>query len=105
MTDPAPLRPVEIDRIRHWQRAMLIYYGAAMTALVLVGGLTLMYMDVAWLRRSALGLVLMLVAGATLVQFRARCPRCGLRLGAQARLFLPDKCRRCGVDFGSIRHS
>ena len=46
----------------------------------------------------ALGVGL-LVAAATYVQFSGKCPRCSTRLGRQARLVLPERCRVCGVEF------
>ncbi len=78
---------------------MIRYYAMAMTAIAIAAGLAVTYGETPWARRSALGLVLVLVLAAAVVQFRERCPRCGSRLGTQSRLLLPDKCRKCGVLF------
>ncbi|HEX2334869.1 MAG TPA: hypothetical protein VHI72_00195 [Hyphomicrobiaceae bacterium] len=99
MTDPRPLTGDEATRIWRWQRQMFMFYGIAMVLLALAGGLVLFFGDLAWVRRAALAAVLILVVAATFVQFRERCPRCGLRLGSQSRLFLPEQCRRCSVVF------
>jgi ribosomal protein S27AE len=53
----------------------------------------------AWVRRAALVLLLALIAAATFVQFRERCPRCGRRGGWHRRLFLPAQCPGCGAEF------
>jgi hypothetical protein len=78
---------------------MVRYYAMAMTTIAIAAALAVTYGETAWMRRSALGLVLVLVLAAAVVQFRERCPRCGSRLGTQSRLLLPDKCRKCGVVF------
>jgi hypothetical protein len=99
MTDPRPLSRDELTRIWRWQSQMFIFHGVAMVLLALAGVLILFFGDLAWVRRAALAAVLSLVVAATFVQFRERCPRCGLRLGSQGRLFLPEQCRRCSVVF------
>ena len=63
------------------------------------GAAMLMFGDLAWVRRAALAVLVVLLVAATIVQFRERCPRCGLRLGSHGRLFLPEQCRGCGVAF------
>jgi hypothetical protein len=78
---------------------MFVFYGIATALLGVAVGLMLAFGDLGWVRRAALGVLILLVVLATAVQFRERCPRCGMRLGAHGRLFLPDQCRGCGVDF------
>lgn len=41
--------------------------------------------------------VIFLVAGGVWLQFSVRCPSCGVRLGRQSRLIVPERCRACGV--------
>lgn len=96
---PAPLTRPELERLWRWERHMIRYYAAAMAILLAAGVLAMAYSDVVWLRRGVLGLVVVLLLAATYVQFRERCPRCGMRIGSQSRLMLPNKCRRCGVAF------
>ena len=48
---------------------------------------------------SLLAFVLVLVAVATMLQLRERCPRCGARLRTKSLLRLPRGCRICGVAF------
>ena len=33
------------------------------------------------------------------IQFSAKCPNCGSRIGFQSRLLLPSRCTKCGVSF------
>jgi hypothetical protein len=99
MTDPVPLTPSELARIWRWQGRMFAFYGIAIALMALAGALMLMFGDLAWVRRAAVALLLGLLVAATMVQFRERCPRCGLRLGSHGRLFLPEQCRCCGVVF------
>lgn len=53
--------------------------------------------DLAW-PLTLIGVPVLLAAGAA-VQFRTQCPRCGHRIGRQARMFLPEACKSCGVEF------
>ncbi|HXE70168.1 MAG TPA: hypothetical protein VN523_12475 [Hyphomicrobiaceae bacterium] len=99
MTDPVPLTPSELARIWRWQRRMFVFYGIAIALLALAGALMLMFGELAWVRRAAVAWLFVLLAAAAMVQFRERCPRCGLRLGSHGRLFLPEQCRGCGVVF------
>jgi hypothetical protein len=99
MTDPGPLTASERARIWRWQRRMFVFYGIAIALLGLAGAAMLMFGDLAWVRRAALAVLVVLLVAATIVQFRERCPRCGLRLGSHGRLFLPEQCRGCGVAF------
>ena len=78
---------------------MIRYYALATVAIIAAAALTFTYSDTPWIRRSMLaGVVGLMVAGA-FVQFRERCPRCSARVGAQTRLLLPGKCKKCGVIF------
>jgi hypothetical protein len=99
MTELAPLTTGEHNRLWRWQRRMLFFYGIAIALLALAGALMLLFGELAWVRRAALALLLALIAAATIVQFRERCPRCRRRLGWHGRLFLPAQCPGCGVEF------
>jgi len=99
MSNPLPLTPGERARIWRWQRRMFLFYGVAIALLGLGAAAMALVGDLAWVRRTALALLLVLLVAASLVQFRERCPRCGLRLGSHGRLFLPEQCRGCGVLF------
>jgi hypothetical protein len=99
MIEPAPLTTGEHNRLWCWQRRMLFFYGIAIALLALAGALMLLFGELAWVRRAALALLLALIAAATFVQFRERCPRCRRRLGWHGRLFLPAQCPGCGVEF------
>ena len=91
--------PHELARLWGWQRRMFAFYGVAIALLGAAVALMLAFGALVWVRRTALGVLILLVVVATAVQFRERCPRCGLRLGAHGRLFLPEQCRGCKVAF------
>jgi len=99
LSPPTPLAPHEHARVWRWQRRMFIFYGIAIALLAAAGVAMFGFGELAWVRRAALGVLVLLVALATAIQFSERCPRCGLRLGAHGRLLLPEQCRGCGVAF------
>ena len=78
---------------------MTRFHAVAMSLLVLCAAAAYFWSDVAWVRRSLLGVVLILVAAATVLQLREKCPRCGARLRTKSLLRLPAKCSMCGVAF------
>jgi hypothetical protein len=93
------LTGVELARIWRWERHMIVFYACAITLIATAMAAAVSFGDIAWLRRSLLGLVLVLVVAGSFVQFREKCPRCGRRLGSQSRLLLPERCRGCRVKF------
>ena len=99
MSAPKPLTHGELERLWRWERHMLRFHAVAMTVLALCAAATYFYSDIAWLRRSMLALVLLLVVAATILQVREKCPRCGARLRTKSLLRLPDKCGVCGIPF------
>jgi hypothetical protein len=78
---------------------MIRFHAIAATLLGLGAASAYYWSDVTWLRRSLLVLVLALVAAATVLQLRERCPRCRARLRTKTMLRLPAKCAFCGVAF------
>ena len=99
MRAPEPLNHTELQRLWQWERHMVRFHAAAFTVLVLCAAATFFYSDIAWVRRSVLVVVLVLVAAATTLQLREKCPRCGARLRTKTMLRLPAKCQFCGVAF------
>lgn len=99
MRQQEPLTHEDMTPLWRWERQMGWFHIGAMGALVLAGVVVHNYGDLAWLRRFLLGAVLVLVVGATVLQFRARCPRCNARVRSKILRMLPDKCAACGVDF------
>ncbi len=99
MSKPAPLTRHERRRIWRWQRQMFAFYSLAMALLALAAALLFWFGELAVMRRATLLGVGVLFLAASFVQFRERCPRCGLRLGRHGRLLLPERCRGCGVAF------
>ena len=96
---PRPLDEAERAHVRRWQRTM---YGYFFFAMLVIAGLFVAaqhYGDSPKARTLVLIGVGLLVAAATYVQFSGKCPRCSTRLGRQARLVLPERCRVCGVEF------
>jgi hypothetical protein len=91
--------PHELALLWRWQWRLFVFYGVAIAVLGVAVGLMLAFGDLAWVRRTALGVLSLLLVCATALQFRQRCPRCRTRLGAHGRLFLPEQCCGCGVAF------
>jgi hypothetical protein len=96
---PEPLTPDELQRLWRWERHMTRFHAVAMAALVLCAGAAYLWSDIAWVRRSLLGVVLVMVAAATVLQLRERCPRCNARLRTKSLLRLPARCSICGIAF------
>lgn len=99
MPAPEPLTPDELQRLWRWERHMVRFHAVAMTVLVLGAGAAFLWSDIAWVRRLLLGLVLAMVAAATVLQLRERCPRCNARLRTKSLLRLPARCNICGIAF------
>ena len=96
---PEPLNADEIERLRVWERRMYRFHTLSIPALVLCAAAALYWIEVAWARRLFLAIVLVLVAAATVLQMRERCPRCNARLRTTLMLRLPQRCHYCGVAF------
>ena len=94
-----PLSRDELQRLWRWERHMTRFHAVAMTLFVLCAAAAFVWSDIAWVRRSLLALVLLLVAAATVLQLREKCPRCGSRLRTKSLLRLPDRCNMCGIPF------
>jgi lipopolysaccharide export LptBFGC system permease protein LptF len=93
--DMRPLSERELADLQLWQRKMVWSFAFATVLLVVALAVQL----TVGLPRSVevvVGVLWMgLVAYGIVVQFSARCPRCGARLGLQTRLLVPPYCMRC----------
>jgi len=98
-TKPAPLTAEECHRIWRWEGLMIGYYATAMVLIVLSMLLLSVVPESSLARGAVIGLILLLIVVGYVVQFRERCPRCRTKLGRQARVLLPLKCKSCGVVF------
>jgi hypothetical protein len=96
---PEPLTRTELQRLWRWERDMGRFHTAAIAALLVCALAIYLYSDIAWARRSVLVAVIALVAAATVLQLRERCPRCNARLRTKTLLRLPARCHFCGVAF------
>jgi hypothetical protein len=95
---PEPLTREELERLWRWESRMVRFHMMAVPVLGLVVLTAFSYSEIVWLRRAVLGVVLVLVVAATVLQLSERCPRCRARL--RVRLFrLPARCHYCGVAF------
>jgi len=98
MRQREPLSREEMEPLWRWERQMTWFHTAAMGGLLLVSVVAYRFNYLDWLGRPVLGLVLLLLAAAAVLQFRVRCPRCGARLHGKIIKLLPDKCAVCGVE-------
>jgi hypothetical protein len=94
-----PLSRDELERLWRWERHMTRFHAVAMTLLLVCAAATFLWSDIAWLRRLLLAIVLLLVAAATMLQLREKCPRCGARLRTKSLLRLPERCSICKIAF------
>lgn len=78
---------------------MVRFYAVSTAVIVGALALAIAYSEIAWARRTLLGITLVLVIAATMLHFRERCPRCRARLKLTSGFMLPNKCRACGVPF------
>jgi hypothetical protein len=83
-----------------WRRERLVGWLqiAAMAAFLLAGAVGYRDGAVTWLGYPLLASVLVLLFAAAVLQFGARCPRCGARLRSKILKMLPDNCAACGVE-------
>ncbi len=96
---PKPLTGEELERLWRFERRTVRFHVVAVPVLIAAAALVFFAGDAAWVRRSALGLVLVLVVAASILQFSERCPRCRARLRVKTLMRLPDRCSFCGVAF------
>jgi hypothetical protein len=89
----------EIDRLRDWQKKMLITFTLAMLVILAAVSLKLSIglSPEAEYVFAAVFIVLAVIGG--LLQFSAKCPNCGARIGLQSRLLLPSRCSKCKIPF------
>ncbi|MGE0854455.1 MAG: hypothetical protein AB7E80_16320 [Hyphomicrobiaceae bacterium] len=98
---PAPLTEQETRDL--WRSERLTMRLGAFAATVLAAGLALPHLmaGAEGARYALMLLALAIIAVATVMQLRIRCPKCSARLGTQSALLLPERCAGCGV---TIRH-
>jgi hypothetical protein len=96
---PEPLAREELERLWRFERRTVRFHAVAVPLLIAAAAAVFVAGDAVWVRRSALVLVVVLVAGATILQLSERCPRCRTRLRVKALMRLPDRCGFCGVAF------
>ncbi|MFW6078509.1 MAG: hypothetical protein ACODAE_02745 [Gemmatimonadota bacterium] len=87
----------ELRRLLRWQRRMIAAFVVFWILFLSVLAMEYFGDPPAWLSYLAFVVVLAFAVAAALLQFSVRCPRCGVRIGLQSRMIVPDRCRRCGV--------
>lgn len=92
-----PLERTDLLGLRRWQRWMLFIFVAMWFFLVAVFVAHLLLALPLWIVQLVILLDLGLVISGVALQFSARCPACGYRLGRQSRLLVPQRCRSCGI--------
>jgi hypothetical protein len=97
-TRPAPLQPIEQERMLRWQRNMRLIALATLFYVGMMVGLTSALPEEAWVARWIAFMILpAMVVGGVVLQFSVRCPRCSMHIGLQTSMGLPPACERCGV--------
>jgi hypothetical protein len=85
------------QRLLRWQRRMVATFVGTWVYLLVVVAVDVLLDPPPRVVQLALLPALGLVIGGVWLQFSARCPACGYRLGRQSRLVVPEHCRSCGV--------
>ena len=98
MRPQEPLTREEMEPLWRRERQVGWLNIAAMGAFLLASATGYRDGALAWFARPLLAGVLVLLLAAALLQFRARCPRCRVRLRSKIMKMLPDKCAVCGVE-------
>lgn len=85
----------EFQALLRWQHWMVGLFVATLGYVLLVVAVDLVLSPPRQILRLAIVPALALAVAGVVVQFSARCPACGYRLGRQSRLVVPEHCRRC----------
>jgi hypothetical protein len=96
---PEALTPGELEPLWRLERHASWLQIAAMVTFLLAAAGARQGDDLAWLAAVLLAVALLLLAAATILQVRLRCPRCRGWLRSGILRALPDKCPKCGVAF------
>lgn len=88
---------VDFRELQRWQRRMIAaMVGAWSFILLFIAGEVIFDLSRP-LEIAGFVVMLILVVYGVVVQFSQRCPGCGVRLGLQSGLQVPDSCRKCGT--------
>ena len=98
-TPPQPLTKDTLAELAWWQTWNI-------TLLVVFLLFFIAALIVSWFRLLPLTGIQLIIAvyiafglGGLLHHFSRRCPRCGMNIGVQSSLLLPERCERCNVVF------
>jgi len=91
------LSPEELwDLRRHHNFIIGLFVAFWVCAILVIGAIQFLDLSEAMARNS----IGVLFAGAIVMlalQYSKRCPRCRANLGRQARMGIPENCKKCGV--------
>lgn len=86
--------------LRHHQATIGLFVAFWIYAIAMILLIEFTDLPESW-ERNMIGTFFGAAIVAVLLQFSARCPRCGANLGWQRRLGIPKTCSRCGE---KLRH-
>ena len=93
------LTEAELQRLRRWQKRMLVSFLSTMSLIIVFVPLKLaigLSQEVEYIVGTTF--IVFALAGAV-IQFSEKCPNCGARIGFQSRLILPPQCVKCKISF------
>jgi hypothetical protein len=93
---PPPLRPHELVRLWRWQRRMFVFYGIAIALLGVAVGLMALG-DLVWVRRAALGVLMLLAFSPPRFNSASAVPAAGCALARTAGCFCPSSAVAAGL--------
>ncbi len=91
------IRRADLKELARWQRRMITaMVGTWSFVLLFIAGEVIFDLSQP-LEIAGFFVMAILVALGVVVQFSQRCPGCGVRMGLQSGVLVPESCRKCGT--------
>ncbi len=89
----------DLKKLFQWEHKIFRIFSAALLLIFIGITLPLAISVSVWFRPFLFLLGGGLLLSVVVLQFSAKCPNCGARLGVQVLPLVPDRCKTCGLDF------
>ena len=93
------LSSAKLQHLRLWQRKMVTTFVVSMLTIIIAVPLKMAMVLSQGMEFFLGGFFVVLAIVGGVIQFSARCPNCGARIGMQSRLVLPKRCAKCNISF------
>jgi hypothetical protein len=98
-SSPSPLTPAVLAELAWWQTWNIVLFIAFLLFFIAA-------IAVSWFKLLPVTWIQIIIAvyiafglGGLLHHYSIRCPHCGMNIGVQSNLLLPQCCERCQVEF------